>query len=103
MNLRLDTKILKLWPKLVDHYTPSDEWSALIQGDVTHSNLGQNYRGVIDETNRNVSFSGDLSRTDSRVMARLENRISPDANQMLQVSWLKQSGNQTYIKETLNL
>ncbi|WPU32705.1 HNH endonuclease [Pseudoalteromonas piscicida] len=21
MNLRLDTKILKLWPKLVDHYT----------------------------------------------------------------------------------
>ena len=80
-------------------FTPSDEWSALIQGDVTHSNLGQNYRGVIDETNRNVSFSGDLSRTDSRVMARLENRISPDANQMLQVSWLKQSGNQTYIKE----
>ena len=24
MNLKLDTKILKLWPKLVDHYIPSD-------------------------------------------------------------------------------
>ncbi|MEM5508004.1 TonB-dependent receptor [Pseudoalteromonas sp. AS71] len=80
-------------------FTPSDEWSALLQGDITHSKLGQNYRGVIDETNANIAFSDDLKRTDSRVMARLENRISPDANQMLQVSWLKQNGSQKYIKE----
>ena len=80
-------------------FTPSDEWSALLQGDITHSKLGQNYRGVIDETNANIAFSDDLKRTDSRIMARLENRMSPDANQMLQVSWLKQNGSQNYIKE----
>jgi len=32
-------------------------------------------------------------------MARLENRISSTANQMLQISWLKQNGSQIYIKE----
>ena len=80
-------------------FTPSDEWSGLIQGDVTHSTLGQNYRGVIDESNENIAFSDDLKRTDSRIMARLENRMSPDANQMIQLSWLKQNGSQDYIKE----
>ncbi|KKK99569.1 hypothetical protein LCGC14_2631440, partial [marine sediment metagenome] len=80
-------------------FTPNDEWSGLFQGTITHSDLGQNYRGVIDDTNENISFSDGLERTDSRVMARLENRISPDANQMLQVSWLKQNGSQKYIKE----
>jgi iron complex outermembrane receptor protein len=80
-------------------FTPSDEWSGLFQGDITHSKLGQNYRGVVDETNVNISFSDDLKRTDSRMMARIENRISTNANQMLQISWLKQNGDQTYIKE----
>ncbi|WP_438270810.1 TonB-dependent receptor plug domain-containing protein [Shewanella metallivivens] len=80
-------------------FTPNDEWSGLIQGNITESTLGQNFRGVIDETNRNVSFSGHLDRTDSRIMARIENRISDDANQMLQTSWLKQSGSQTFLQE----
>lgn len=80
-------------------FTPNDEWFALLQGDVTHSKLGQNYRGIVDDTNRNIVFSDNLKRTDSRIMARLENRISSVANQMLQISWLKQHGSQTYIKE----
>ena len=80
-------------------FTPNDEWFALLQGDVTHSKLGQNYRGIVDDTQLNISFSDNLSRTDSRVMARLENRISTRANQMLQISWLKQQGSQTYIEE----
>ncbi|GAA58390.1 iron complex outermembrane recepter protein [Pseudoalteromonas sp. BSi20652] len=80
-------------------FTPNDEWSGLFQGDVTKSELGQNYRGVIDDTNVNMSFSGDVERTDSRIMARLENRMSPDANQMLQLSWFRQDGNQEFINE----
>jgi len=80
-------------------YTPNDELSGLFQGDVTHSKLGQNYRGVVDATNENIAFSDDLKRIDSRMMARLEHRISGNANQMLQVSWLKQNGSQAYIKE----
>jgi iron complex outermembrane receptor protein len=80
-------------------FTPNDEWSGLIQGNITQSSLGQNFRGVIDETNRNISFTDDLDRTDSRVMARIENRISANANQMLQTSWLKQSGSQTFLQE----
>ncbi|MGS0724463.1 TonB-dependent receptor plug domain-containing protein, partial [Shewanella sp. 30m-9] len=73
--------------------------SGLIQGDITQSTLGQNFNGVVDSSNRNISFTGSLDRTDARIMARLENRISPSANQMLQTSWLKQSGEQTYIQE----
>ncbi|WP_445777593.1 TonB-dependent receptor plug domain-containing protein [Shewanella sp.] len=80
-------------------FTPNDEWSALIQGNITQSTLGQNFRGVIDETNRNMSFTDSLDRTDSRIMARVENRISSQANQMLQTSWLKQSGSQTFLQE----
>ncbi|QDE32350.1 TonB-dependent receptor plug domain-containing protein [Shewanella polaris] len=80
-------------------FTPNDQWSGLIQADVTQSTLGQNYNGVVDSSNRNISFVGTVDRTDSRIMARLENRISPFANQMLQTSWLKQSGNQTHIQE----
>ncbi|GGQ35209.1 TonB-dependent receptor plug domain-containing protein [Shewanella litoralis] len=80
-------------------FTPNDEWSGLIQGDITQSTLGQNFRGVIDETNRNVPFTDSLDRTDSRIMARVENRISSNANQMLQTSWLKQTGSQTYLQE----
>ncbi|MGP1834998.1 TonB-dependent receptor plug domain-containing protein [Shewanella frigidimarina] len=80
-------------------FTPNDQWSGLIQGDITQSTLGQNFNGVVDSSNRNISFTGSLDRTDARIMARLENRISPSANQMLQTSWLKQSGEQTYIQE----
>ncbi|KVX02145.1 TonB-dependent receptor plug domain-containing protein [Shewanella frigidimarina] len=80
-------------------FTPNDQWSGLIQGDITQSTLGQNFHGVVDSSNRNISFTGSLDRTDARIMARLENRISPSANQMLQTSWLKQSGEQTYIQE----
>jgi iron complex outermembrane receptor protein len=80
-------------------FTPNDQWSGLIQGDMTQSTLGQNFRGVVDESNRNISFTDSLDRTDVRVMARLENRISPKANQMLQTSWLKQSGSQTHLQE----
>ncbi|AZG75102.1 TonB-dependent receptor [Shewanella livingstonensis] len=80
-------------------FTPNDQWSGLIQGDITQSTLGQNYRGVVDDSNRNISFTDSLDRTDSRIMARLDNRISPSANQMLQTSWLKQSGSQTYLQE----
>lgn len=79
--------------------TPSDEWSVMIQGNLTESDLGQNYRGVFDETNANIARSGILERTDARFMARVENRISADANQMLQASWLKQSGTQAFLQE----
>ncbi|MCC4833716.1 TonB-dependent receptor [Shewanella sp. 10N.7] len=80
-------------------FSLNDDWSGFIQGDMTESTLGQNYRGVVDDTNENVTFSGELERTDSRLMARLENRISDSANQMIQVSWLDQSGTQTYLQE----
>ncbi|KPZ70262.1 Colicin I receptor precursor [Shewanella sp. P1-14-1] len=80
-------------------FSTSDHWSGFVQGDITESKLGQNYRGVIDDTNRNITFTDKLERTDSRVMARLENRMSDSANQMLQVSWLNQSGSQTYLQE----
>ncbi|MBB1381806.1 TonB-dependent receptor plug domain-containing protein, partial [Shewanella sp. SR41-2] len=80
-------------------FTPNDQWSGLIQGDITQSTLGQNFNGAVDSSNRNIPFTGSLDRTDARIMARLENRISPSANQMLQTSWLKQSGEQTYIQE----
>ena len=80
-------------------FTPSDEWSVLIQGDITHSKLGQNLRASIDESNANIVFSETFERTDSRLMARVDNRMSPSANQMIQVSWLKQSGTELYLKE----
>ena len=36
MNLRLDTKILKLWPKLVDHYKPAS-LSYINKAEITDS------------------------------------------------------------------
>jgi iron complex outermembrane receptor protein len=80
-------------------FNPSNEWDILIQGDITHSKLGQNLRAAIDETNRNIPFVDNFSRTDTRLMARVDNRMSSTANQMMQLSWLKQTGTEVYLKE----
>lgn len=80
-------------------FTPSNNWNILFQGDITHSKLSQNLRAAVDETNRNIAFTENFKRTDSRLMARIDSRISTSANQMLQVSWLKQRGTEIYLKE----
>ncbi|WP_144211366.1 TonB-dependent receptor plug domain-containing protein [Shewanella donghaensis] len=80
-------------------FTPNDDWFGFIQGDMTDSTLGQNYRGVVDDSNENTKFSGKFKRTDARIMARLEHRLSSEANQMLQISWLQQNGTQEYLEE----
>ncbi|WP_242620236.1 TonB-dependent receptor plug domain-containing protein [Shewanella maritima] len=77
----------------------NDSWSGFIQTDHTRSDYGQNYRGVIDETNLNTPLSGQFNRKDIRVMGRIENRISSQANQMLQLSWLEQTGSHIYLEE----
>ncbi|MCR2669667.1 hypothetical protein NSP01_24335, partial [Salmonella enterica] len=77
-------------------FTPSNNWNILFQGDITHSKLSQNLRAAVDETNRNIAFTENFKRTDSRLMARIDSRISTSANQMLQVSWLKQRGTEIY-------
>ncbi|WP_394131957.1 TonB-dependent receptor plug domain-containing protein [Shewanella maritima] len=80
-------------------YSPTDDWFGFIQADTTHSKLGQNFRGVIDDSNENTELAGLFEREDFRVMGRLEHRINDQANQMLQTSLLKQKGSQAYLKE----
>ncbi|XQF94179.1 hypothetical protein ACOBV9_18095 (plasmid) [Pseudoalteromonas espejiana] len=80
-------------------FTPNDEWSVLVQGDYTHTEHGQNLTGVIDATNGAQQFPTTADRQDTRLMARVEHRVADNANQMLQMSWLKQHGEQPYLKE----
>ena len=80
-------------------FTPSDEWSILLQGDHTHTEHGQNLTGVVDASNRSQQFPTIADRRDTRLMTRVEHRLSDNANQMLQMSWLKQHGEQPYINE----
>ncbi len=80
-------------------FTPNDAWDLMFQGDITKSKIGQNLRAAIGDAHQTIAFSENFKRTDSRVMARIDNRISADANQMIQVSWLKQSGSEIYLKE----
>lgn len=84
-------------------FIPNDHWSGFIQGDITHSELGQNFKAVIDESNKNVSFAGYFDRRDTRIQARIENRINSQAQQMLQFGWIEQSGNQGIVQEHLQM
>ncbi len=49
MNLRLDIKILKLWPKLVDHYTVGDIGMAVGQGATIGSGVGIAGQAIIGQ------------------------------------------------------
>ncbi|QIR15903.1 TonB-dependent receptor plug domain-containing protein [Shewanella aestuarii] len=80
-------------------FTPNDRWSGLLQADYNRADMGQNLRAVLDDSNKNIPFSENTERQELRVMARVENRISDSADQMLQASWLKQDGEQTLFNE----
>ena len=67
-------------------FTPSDEWSILLQGDHTHTEHGQNLTGVVDASNRSQQFPTIADRRSTRLMTRVEHRLSDNANQMLQMS-----------------
>jgi len=59
MNLRLDIKILKLWPKLVDHYSSSQTFpvaSITDKGIIIKNSFGSNIFKLLFLTIYYVSF-----------------------------------------------
>lgn len=83
-------------------FSMNDNWSALIQADYSDSEFGQNYQDLVDENNISKELPEIVQRHDSRIMARLDNRISNSANQMFQLSWVNQQGRDTFVQEKFN-
>ncbi|WP_440875747.1 TonB-dependent receptor plug domain-containing protein [Thalassotalea sp. PLHSN55] len=73
--------------------------SLLVQGDYTEIEMGQTLELANPGTFEGAEFATPQFRKHSLLMARLENRLSDSANQMLQISYAKQKGQQPYYTE----
>ena len=77
----------------------NDDTSILVQGDYTDIKAGQTLKLASLDTFENRQYIGDQKRVHKQLMLRMDNRISDTANQMLQLSLSKQSGDQPYYME----
>jgi iron complex outermembrane receptor protein len=84
-------------------FTLDDNWFALIQANYSDSTFGQNYQDFTGTDDISSQLSETVKRHDARIMARLNNRISNDADQMFQLSWVKQQGKDTFVKENFHI
>lgn len=80
-------------------FAPSDDLSILTQANYTRTEQGQGLKALDINTNQNTLLIDQFKRDDVRVMTRLEHRLSPTANQMLQASWILQDGEQLFLDE----
>jgi len=73
--------------------------SFLTQADYTHIELGQNIILADLNTYSRTYYQEQYTRDHLQLMARLEHRVSPDSNQMLQASISSQRGEQRHYKD----
>lgn len=79
--------------------TLNDDSSLIIQGDYTDINIGQTLQLPSPVTHERMEVNEPGKRTDSRLMLRLDNRLSNNSNQMFQASMSRQDGTQVYFNE----
>lgn len=73
--------------------------SFLTQADYTHIELGQNIILADLNTYSRTYYQEQYTRDHFQLMARLEHKVSPDSNQMLQASISSQRGEQRHYKD----
>ncbi|MCG6201681.1 TonB-dependent receptor plug domain-containing protein [Psychromonas antarctica] len=77
----------------------NEDTSLLVQTQYTHIDMGQNLKLANLNTHQSEYIEDQYTREHVQLMTRLEHRLSPVSNQMLQASISSQQAEQLYFKE----
>lgn len=81
----------------------NDDVSVSLQGNHTKVDNGQTVKLAAVTTNIKQILESEYHRNDTRVMTRIDHRISPNSNQMLQISYTGLKGESAYNDEEFDI